>query len=307
MKEKWPKIFNILSFVLLVICLVKITWLENDIQNLRNTVNNNHSILQNSIANISNDVRYEMERANNLLSDSGWETGNLNIEDKTATLSCYVVPKEYNPQKTAAILICNEKEFPMILDNGRYTAEITIPIFEESVINNVQFSEEGTIRTQQLNWGINPRYDIVPAAYVNYSGERRQDYKGDSITRSYDGWVEIDFEHKGFAKINHNAEIVYLINGKEAWRYTPVLEEQYKDDYISNYIAEIEQSFEIKRGDTIEMFVEITDDNGWKYRCVLEDATIGKKGNPVPNREYYHSEAEIYDSDENLIFQPYKY
>jgi len=307
MKEKWPKIFNIISFAVLVVCLVKITWMENDIQNLRNTVNNNHSILQNSIANISSNVRYEMEQANNILSDSGWDIGNLNVESKTATINCYVVPKEYNPQKTAAILICNEKEFPMILENGRYTAEITIPVFEHSVINNVQFSEEGTIRTQQLNWGINPRYDMVPAAYINYSGERRQNYKGESITRSYSGWIEIDFEHKGFTKINNDAEIVYLINGKEEWRYNPVLEEQYNDEYISHCIAEIKHSFEIKRGDTIEMYVQFTDSNGWKYLCVLEDATIGEKGNPIHNREHYQSEADIYDADGNLIFQPYKY
>ncbi|MBQ6895771.1 MAG: hypothetical protein IJN69_01000, partial [Oscillospiraceae bacterium] len=158
MKEKWQKILNIASFVLLVVCVVRIGWLENEMSNLRNTMNNEYHMIQNSIDAISSNVRYEMEQAANLLSDSGWNTDGLNIEDKTATFSCYVVPKEYNPQKTAATLICNGTAYPMILQNGRYTAEITIPIFEESTVNNVQFTEDGTIRTQQLDWYINPRY-----------------------------------------------------------------------------------------------------------------------------------------------------
>ena len=306
MKEKWQKILNIASFVLLVVCAVRIGWLENEMSNLRNTMNNEYHMIQNSIDAISSNVRYEMEQAANLLSDSGWNTDGLNIEDRTATFSCYVVPKEYNPQKTAAQIICNGTAYPMLLQNGRYTAEITIPIFEESTVNNVQFTEDGTIRTQQLDWYINPRYDMVPAAYVNYSGESRHNYEGADITRTYSGALEIDFEHKGIVELDKEAEIVFLINGREEWRHRPVLEEQYTDEYIAHYTAPIEQSFELKRGDTIKMYAEITDSNGWKYHSVIEDATIGEKGNPIPNREHYHAEADIYDAGGKLLFEPYK-
>jgi len=307
MKEKWQKILNILSFVLLVVCFVRIGWLNNEISNLRNTMNNNRSMLQSSIDAISSNVRYELEQASNLLSDSSWNTGGLNVEDKTATFDCYVVPKVYSPEKTEATLVCNGEEYPMTLENSRYIAEITLPLFEESVVSGVQFSEDGTIRTQQLNWHINPRYDMVPTAYVNYSGSTRQNYEGTDIIRTYSGSAEIDFEHKGFAKINKDAQIVFLINGKEVWCHKPVLEEQYTDDYISHYTAEIEQSFKIKRGDTIEMYIEFSDSNGWRYRSIMEDATVGEKGNPVPNREYYHAEADIYDADGNKVFDGMKF
>ena len=307
MKDNWQKILNIATVVLLVICVVRIGWIENELSNIRNTMRNNRSMLQSSIDAISSNVRYEMEQANNILSDSSWNTGGLNIEDKTATLYCYVVPKVYNPEKTVAAIIFNGEEIPMTLEGGRYTAEIIMPLFDASVVDNVQFKEDGTIRTQQLNWVIDPRYDMVPTAYVHYSGESRQNYNGANITRTYKGWAEIDFEHKGFTEIDKDAEIVFLINGKEEWRHKPVLEEQYGDEYISHYVAEIEQSFELKRGDTIEMYVEFTDSNGWKYHSVVEDVTISEKGNPVPNREYYQAEADIYDSDGNLLFQPYKY
>jgi len=306
MKDRWQKIINILTLLLLIVCFVKIGWLQNDIQNLKNTVNNNRSMLQSSIDSISSNVRYEMEQANNLLSDSSWNTGGLDVENKTATLYCYVVPKVYNPEKTVATIIHNGNEVPMTLENGRYVAEFAVPLFDNCNIENVQFREDGTIRTQQLNWMLNPRYDLVPTAYVYYSGESRQNYEGEKITRSYKGAVEIDFEHKNFGGEMKDAEIVLLVNGKEQWRHKPVLEELHKDEYIAHYMGDLEYSFDLKRGDTVKMYAEIADENGWKYRSVLEDVTIGEKGNPIPNGEEYRAEADVYDADGNLLFDPYE-
>ena len=305
MNSKWQKIINLLTLLLVAICFVKIVSLQNDIQNLKNNVNNAESMLQSSINSISSSVRYEMEQANNLISDSGWNTYSLNVEDKTATLHCYVVPKVYNPDKTVANIMHNGNEVPMALENGRYVTEIDVPLFENCIIENVQFKEDGTIRTQQLNWSINPRYDMVPTLYANFSGESRQNYEGDKITRTYKGDVEIDFEHKGFVKELGEIEVVLLVNGKEQWRHKPVLEEAYKDEYVTIYMADLEYSFDLKRGDTVKMYTEVVDENGWKYLNILEDCTISEKGNPIHNREHYHADAEIYDTDGNLLFNPY--
>ena len=113
--------------------------------------------------------------------------------------------------------------------------------------------------------------------------------------------------NKGFAGKIEEAEVVLLVNGKEQWRHKPVLEEVHKDDYVTIYMADIEYSFDLNRGDTVKMYTEIIDENGWKYRNILEDCTISEKGNPVHNRENYHAEAEIYDTDGNLLFDPYNH
>lgn len=306
MKGKLQTAVNILSLILLIVCFVRIGRLQNEITRLRNDVNNSQSMLQSSINSISSNVRYEMEQASNLLSDSSWNTGGLDIENKTATLYCYVVPKVYNPEKTTATIIHNGNEIPMTLENGRYVAEFAVPLFDACTIENVQFIEDGTIRTQQLNWVLNPRYDMIPTAYVNYSGSSSQNYKKEDITRSYQGAVEIDFEHKSFAGEIKDVEIVLLLNDKEQWSCKPTLEEIYKDDYIAHYMADIEYSFNIKRGDSIKMYADIVDENGWRYRSTLEDVTISEKGNPIHNSKHYHAEAEIYDADGNLLFDPYE-
>ena len=132
-------------------------------------------------------------------------------------------------------------------------------------------------------------------------------YKGEKITRRYRGSVEIDFEHKNFGGKMKDAEVVLLVNGKEQWRHKPVLEELHRDDYTAHYMGDIEYSFELKRGDTVKMYAEVTDENGWRYRSVLEDVTIGEKGNPVPNNNHHQAEADIYDADGSLLFESYKY
>jgi len=171
MNSKWQKTINILTLAVLVICLIKIGWLQGDIRNLQNTVNNHRSMLQSSIDSISSRIRYEMEQENNLLSDSRWNTIGLDVKNKTATLYCYVVPKVYNPEKTVAAIVYNNNKLPMTLESGRYIAEIDIPLFEDCQIDNVQFEEDGTIRTQKLNWVINPRYEEPYEAFVGHEDE----------------------------------------------------------------------------------------------------------------------------------------
>ncbi|MBQ6853227.1 MAG: hypothetical protein IJO07_03505, partial [Peptococcaceae bacterium] len=218
MNNKLQKLLNIVMVVLLILCFIQINSLHDELNSLRNMVNNSYSSIRNDIAAISSNVRNQMEEANNLLTDSGWSTGGLNIEDKTATVSCYVVPKEYSPKGTVAELICNEKAVPMVLENGKYIAEITIPLFENMKISTVQFTENGVIRTQQLNWSINPRYDLVPSVYMHYSGSTRQGYNGNIVHRTYEGHIELDFAHRGLANISNDAELVILVNGEEVER-----------------------------------------------------------------------------------------
>ena len=54
------------------------------------------------------------------------------------------------------------------------------------------------------------------------------------------------------------------------------------------------------------MYMTFTDDNGWMYRGVLENVTIGKNGEPNENLEHHQAEADIYDADGNLLFNAYE-
>ena len=303
MTGKWQKFLNIVCLALLLMCFVKIRWMENELSNIRNNMNSNYSMLRSDISFISNNIRYELEQQASLVSDSGFDVTDLNIKDKTAVVDCYVVPKTYSPQQTSAAIICNGVEYPMALENGRYTANITFPITEEVFsISSVSFVEGDTIRTQKMSWSINPQYDLVPTAYINYSGSMTQN-GGETLTRRYQGFVDIDFEHRNFVDGIKDVQVYVVIDGKEVWRDNPEVEVLREDEYMLSCRADIQQDFEIKEGSTLLMIAEVTDNNGWIYRGVLEDITIGEKGDPIPNYEYRQPVADVCDADGNIIFK----
>ena len=301
MKEKWQKVINITTLILLIVCVVKIVSIEDKLSALKNTVNNNHSMLQNSIGSISSNIRYELEQQSSLVVDSGWSTRDLNLEEKTVTLDCYIVPKTYNPQKTTASILCNSAEIPMILENGRYTAEITLSLSDEYNISKVSFTEDGTISTHQLNWRISPADDLVPTAYMTFSGSSRHSYSGKNIKRTYEGYVEIDLVHKGFNTKIKQAEITVLIDGKEALKEQPEIELLVENEYTDMYRLYFNNSFDITHGSTLEMYVNVVDNNGWRYHNTLENILIAKNGSPQ-HISSYNAYADIYDSENNLIF-----
>lgn len=301
--SKWQKILNVACFALLVMCVVRIGKMENELSNIRNTVNNNYHMLQSDISYISGNIRHELEQQASLISDSGFEVKDLDLKNRTAIVDCYVVPKTYSPQQTVAAILCKGTEYPMVLENGRYVTKITLHISDEPfVIDSVTFTEGTTVRTQKIGWQINPQHDLIPTAYIYYTGSTTHDY-GENITRRYQGSVEVDFEHRNLVTGIEEMEVYMVIDGKEVWRDSPEIEVLHSDDYVLSCRADIHQNFELKRGSTILMIAEITDNNGWKYRSVLEDATIGEKGNPIPNRDYNYGQADVCDAEGNIIFK----
>lgn len=310
MKEKWQKILNIFSLVLLIFCAVKISSLENDIANLKNTVNNNNSMLQNSIDNINGSVRYELKQAANLVTDSDYEVISANIENATAALSCYIIPKEYNPDTTAVSLVSNGTEIPMEYENGRYIAEITVPLFDTFSVESVHFIDNGTIRTQKLNWQSDPKEYVLPQITSHASG---------SVTsRREDGFAERTYNQSIFIDISIPAENIEIVKAEL------VAETDYKETFRKNLEwaithtdtengkpfthglttcdATLDEKFEVPFNSNFRMYTELTDNMGLVYRNIIEDVTIADNGEPMDNYNYMGYEADIYTSDGKPLY-----
>ena len=302
MKEKWPRILNIVSTILIIVCLVMIFTLKNEVNDLKRVINQNQSMLQSNISAISSSLRNELNQQASLINDSGWTVAAIDTENKTVDMDFYVVPKTYSPEKTKASIICNNNEHSMNLENGRYVATIALPLFEQTSVSCVNFMEDGIVRSQELTWYINPRHDVIPDVYMHHSGSMTQNYGKDTITRAYSGNIEIDYAHKLMGKSIEAVKVVVAVDGEEIWSDHPKLEVVSTDTYSSHYSAPFEQTFEIKKGATLLIYAEATDQNGWVYRSVIEDATISDKGNALSNAPL-SLESDIYDVDGNLIFK----
>ena len=305
MKEKRQKIFNILYFVLLVICVVKINSLQNYIENLERAINNESSMLRSSIDSISSNVRYEMEKAENLVTDSDFSVKDADVANNTVTLSCYIVPKEYNPDVTQASILCNGAQWPMNYENGRYVAEITADLFKVVNVDSVQFNDNGTIRTHQLNWYLDPKDKLLPQIFAHNSGSVRCGKEEGFAKREYNQTINMDIEIPAENIEIVKAELVAYTDYKETFRKEIEYTVEHTDTYNGKPLtkgytvctAELSESFDIPFNSNFRLYTELTDNTGLVYRNVIDDVTIANNGEAVDNYNYIGYESDIYTSD----------
>lgn len=106
MKQKFPILLQLASFLLLAWCLLRIGSLQEQIETLQSNQSSQFSNLQGQISGISGQVERSLEEGASLLASFETEYGQLDVSSGQVTLTCSLVPKVMTPD-TAAQLICN--------------------------------------------------------------------------------------------------------------------------------------------------------------------------------------------------------
>lgn len=173
-----------LTIVIAAFCiflLMKVSFLENKIQDLRTEMNSQFFQVSDEVRNITSNVRMAMEEQSNLLSQQSWEYGEIKVDNKEVELLFSVFPKEYSPKDTKASVIYNGTEYPMGFEGNQFTVTMNIPLFEDSLIERVVFQENGVVRTQALNLSLSPRYDCLPTIDATLYGRFESASVGDIL------------------------------------------------------------------------------------------------------------------------------
>ncbi|MBQ7816994.1 MAG: hypothetical protein IJ339_06545 [Oscillospiraceae bacterium] len=278
-------------------------------------MSNYYNMTQSSINSISGNIRYELEQSANLITDSGYEITSVDIENQTATLSCFILPKEFNPEKTTVNIVCNDTEYPMTCNNGKYTADITLPMFHNSHVTAVHLIDNGTVRTQQLNWRVFPKDDMMPQITA-HAGGSVSSMRGNGVaTRKYSQTVSADIYYPTANFKLESAQIVARIDNKEIYRK----EVEWTDAHSSrgepatpydapldeNWImcsTEFEESFEVPYNSNICIYIEFKDNMGLVYRNMMDDVTIADNGEPINNNIYGGYQSDIYTADGKPLY-----
>lgn len=302
MKRNISLIVMVISCIVSAVCLAEIYSLKNELNNLRNNIDVYMLNIQTSVNNITGRVENTLEREANLLAESGWDDWkNVKLEENQVTVECFVVPKEYSPENTKAYIYCNDTAFPMTLENGKFVADVTMPVFTESSINKVQFEENDTVRTQSLDWYMNPKVDILPEFYAN-SGGYTISYKDDFAKFNYNGYVDLHIDHNG-KSYEKRAEFAVMVDGKEVWRKgIDLVSPFHSTEYMDIYDVEISKDFDIPYGSTVEVYVEFKDGYGLIHRCTLENFTTSKNETDRNEAQAFYGTADIYASDGTPLY-----
>lgn len=336
MKKRIFSIFAALVvFLLYAVCIHRISKLENTVNGLQNTLNANMNDISRSISHIYNNIDSKLEEKANLLSSYDSAYGRINIENKTVLLEYSVVPKEYNPDTTTAALICNDAEYPMQLENGKFITQIALPIFEYSSVTAVKLIDNGIIHTQALRSDFMPYHEVISELNTGHDGRRIISKKDNAYVVTYNGQLEINFNQAKFGSYGEIAEEIYLIeriDGKTIAKTNvpkSTKPSALHNDYGS-YATEVETSagaimvneendcahenityyypmeheVSIPAGSTYELYIVVTDSLGLRHVQLLEKIVTDINGNSPQSADLYSTAAAIYDASDNLLYSP---
>ena len=316
MKKNTSTIIAAISCFLVVVCLFQISGLKQQIRYLDNNINNRFSNIDSFANNIYANVENQLNEQAKLMTSSDWTLGEVDIGTKMATMHVAVAPKEYRPDTTTAILICNDTEYPMSLKNGEYIASLSLPLFERSVLGKVLLVDNGVVQTESLNWDITPRFDFLPELEARFVGNTQSSSKNGATTWKLNGEVQIHLYQKENGVSVQSISMLEYIDGKEmsktniplnttpSSRYGGTPERAVSAVYVSDSYPDsanpsdfyylLDKSFDVPNVSELKLYIEMVDSYGLHYRIPLDYNHAGRG-----------TGASIYDENGKLLWGVY--
>ena len=337
MKKNVLTIIAVVACALLAFDSIRIAGLKTEIDNLHSYVNNEISTVNSNINEVYGNVQDMLDKEANQLAISEWSYGEISVEKRTAQIICTMVPKVYTPGSTKLAITCDGKEYALDYSNNQYQTAIELPLFAQSEIAKVNMDDNGTIRTQELNWVIEPRYEVLPISYAGMGGSATGKPGMGEYIWSPQYAVNINIEGKKEYQIK-SVELVEVLDGKEINRTSVDLSREGQSTYKEavrksgqavpdipetranevggtkyegdlHFLYYLEEDFHIKNGSMLEFYVDVVDGYGLRYRSFVDCLAITADGEPDDTRmeeKQGYSCAEpvlIFDAAGNKIFE----
>ena len=300
MKEKMMRWLPTVALcILLVVCLVRIHELERQLERETGYLQSQIQSLEGTISNIYSNVDEQLEKEASQLADSGWELSNVDVDARKAVVECSVTPKVYENGVTRAFLICNGQEYEMKMKQGTFTAEIEAELFEVTAVSQVLLKDGERIRTEYLDWNINPREMLLPDMHASLNGTRSFGPMGKNYnTLNCDGEIEIHIDSKGDRTEIRSMKLLKVLDGE-------VLESRsVPADEDGQYMIAMKEKSEVPFGRRFELVAEAVDQYGLVYRTIVHRWDSDAEGQPVDNMDWFGYGASIYDGSGKLLYPP---
>ena len=337
MKKNLSSMIAGIACVLLAFNSIKIIRLQEDLDRLRSHMNDEIDNINRNIDGIYREVEDMLEEEANQLAVSEWKYGDINIDERTAEIICTIVPKVYTPHTTQAALVCNGEEYALTYADDRYATTIKLPLFGRNELTAVKLNDNGTIRTQELDWIIEPRNEALLLSYAGMRGSASFEKGNGEYIWSPEYTTVINIECKEEFRIQ-SAELVEILDGKEINRIPIDLSDEGQDAYAEaimkmddhpipeaasrvghisgsthesnvDFIYCLDKEYHIPNGSMLELYVDVVDGNGLRYRSFAECMAVTADGKPDDLRMeekqmYAFAEAVmIFDEEGNVVFE----
>lgn len=308
MKKHLPEAAAVLACCLAAACLFQIASLRGEIGSLRSNLSNQISRVDSSVQTIYSTVGSQLEQGASLLAGQEFRyEGEPDLANRTVRLRCMVTPKEFSPGRTVATLYWSGGEAAMTPEQGVFSVVVELPLFSESSVNRVTFSQDGTLRTETLDRYFSPRTELLPCFYASFDGSASG--SGGSYHREGSLWFDI-VNPQGTEKLPDSVVLIEFLNGVEKGRADLISDDALSGGWHGNDGQRrytVDATYEVPNGSTHELWVEVTDEHGLRYRMLVDRWSTDAQGNGSPDENgwsWQGNEPEIYDAKGNLLYRP---
>lgn len=297
MKKNYQTIISTVSCLVAVICLFQINGLKNEIEVLRSSLSGQISTVNSLVSDIYSNVDSKLKNEASLITASGYDYEELDVENGLVNMRIHITPKQYSPDKTEASVYINENKYEMTLLNGDFVLDFKVPIFEDSTVSKIVFTEDGIIKTESLDWYFSPVYEFIPTVDAFLSGSW---HHGNGYDMS--GTIEVDI-NAPLSKITKTL-IVEKLDGKVENKESIDMKFDNTNEYYTHGYYEISKVLDVPKGSTYELYLAIEDESGLVYVSRLDRYELDSNGNVVDNNDNMYKSADIYDKEGNLLYRP---
>lgn len=310
------------ALIAAVISCVCVFGLKEEIRQVENSFQSRISAMQSDYSAILAQVEERMEQQASILARREFTYGEVQPEEGTVELMAAITPKEYQPEVTRAVLVVEGREYPMELTDGAYRATVDIPIFEESVVEQVLFREGETVRTETLDWYAVPRRELLLSVSARISGEARGHVDDGVYVWHRTGEVCISVEGCENAAEIRSVRLIEELDGEEKARIEiPLTNTQSSDarrksavpepavrsgvQIQENFFYDWEREYSIPFGSTLNLFAEVEDENGLIYRVCADHLETDENGRMDKDDawEFYECAEWIMDREGTVLYE----
>lgn len=305
MKKLLPYIATVAALSLSVFCMFQISDLKDDIRRMENNFRSELSVLESNYSNIIALTEQRLEEHASILTRKEFIYGEMDLEKGIVELLTAITPKEHQPGTTEAVLMVDGKEYSMELIDGAYTGTVALPVFEESVVEQVVFREGDTVRTETLDQHFTPRYELLPSVSARVSGSARGSVENGVYVWHRTGEARVSVEGKGQIIDIQEVSLIEELDGMETNRIEIPLTSTESTKYgmekaapeplrpgvqvdgAETFYHDLDREFSIPFGSTMNLFAEVVDGNGLRYRVCVEHIEIDDNGNQVDDDSWH--------------------
>ncbi len=312
MKDKQIKILLVIVCILLMINLFQIGNFKIEVRNKYSQLSNSVSTVRSEMSNITSNVSRTLEQEASIIAKKDFSFGDADMETLSVVLNVYVTPKEYSDTKTTGTLYIGDKAYKMIKKDGAFVMSEPVSMFEICDDMTVVFKDGDTVRSEELGWSMEPRYEALIVTYGRYEGSWRGtcDVAKKVYMASFDGRMSLECIGNSDLSYMKKAELAYFIDGKQIKSEKLDIGKNERDgsDFLTSY--DIKETVNIPYGSALEICTIVTDNIGLKHVNTLERIVVDSDGalsNDDDEWEWRGSEDTIYDADGNCLYSPYAY